>query len=138
MKVKVLPSAECDLDQGYDFYEKQAEGVGAYFLDSLYSDIDSLIISGGMHSIFFGKYHRMLSKRFPFANGNETAWPFRKEGVPLTDSRRSWVTSGQPSMRFGAGWTGTTGRCNRFSKKLSRRPCLGSGSAPLRPRPQRD
>ena len=67
MKVKILASASRDLIDGYRFYEMQARGVGAYFLDSLYSDIDSLIISAGMHSIHFGKYHRLLSKRFPFA-----------------------------------------------------------------------
>ena len=49
------------------FYEQQAEGVGEYFLDTLFSDIDSLVISGGIHPIHFGKYHRLLSKRFPFA-----------------------------------------------------------------------
>jgi len=53
--------------RGYYFYESQSEGVGEYFLDSLYSDIDSLIINAGVHSIYFDKYHRMLSKRFPFA-----------------------------------------------------------------------
>jgi hypothetical protein len=37
------------------------------FLDSLYSDIDSLVITAGMHPKVFGDYHRMLSKRFPFA-----------------------------------------------------------------------
>jgi len=31
------------------------------------SDIDSLIVSAGIHAIHFGKYHRLLSKRFPFA-----------------------------------------------------------------------
>ena len=67
MKIKILPSAGYDLDEGYYFYEKQAEGIGAYFLDSLFSDIDSLIVNGGMHPIYFGKYHRLLSKRFPFA-----------------------------------------------------------------------
>ncbi len=67
MKIKILASASQDLIDGYRFYESQAEGVGAYFLDSLYSDIDSLIISAGVHSIDFGKYHRLLSKRFPFA-----------------------------------------------------------------------
>lgn len=67
MKIKILPSASRDLIEGYRFYEKQAEGVGAYFLDSLYSDIDSLIISAGMHAVYFGRYHRLLSKRFPFA-----------------------------------------------------------------------
>ena len=67
MKVKILPSASQDLIDGYWFYEKQAEGLGTYFLDTLFSDIDSLTISTGIHSIHFGKYHRMLSKRFPFA-----------------------------------------------------------------------
>lgn len=66
-KVRILASASQDLVDGYRFYEKQAEGVGAYFLDSLYSDIDSLIINAGIHPIHFGKYHRLLSKRFPFA-----------------------------------------------------------------------
>ena len=67
MKIKILASASRDLIDGYRFYEMQGQGVGAYFLDSLYSDIDSLIISAGMHSVHFGKYHRLLSKRFPFA-----------------------------------------------------------------------
>lgn len=67
MKVRILASASRDLIEGYGFYERQGAGVGAYFLDSLYSDIDSLVISAGMHSLHFGNYHRLLSKRFPFA-----------------------------------------------------------------------
>ena len=67
MKIRILASASRDLIDGYRFYERQAKGIGAYFLDSLYSDIDSLIISAGMHSVHYGKYHRLLSKRFPFA-----------------------------------------------------------------------
>ena len=67
MKIKILASASQDLIDGYWFYEKQAEGLGTYFGDSLFSDIDSLIINAGIHPLHFGKYHRMLSKRFPFA-----------------------------------------------------------------------
>ncbi len=67
MKVKILASASRDLLDGYRFYEKHAEGVGAYFLDTLFSDVDSLIVSAGMHPVHFGKYHRLLSRRFPFA-----------------------------------------------------------------------
>lgn len=67
MKIKTLTSASQDLIDGYWFYEKQSEGLGTYFLDSLYSDIDSLAIYGGIHPIYFNKYHRSLSKRFPFA-----------------------------------------------------------------------
>ena len=67
MKIEILASASRDLIDGYHFYEKQTGGLGNYFLDSLYSDIDSLMINAGVHAVFFGKYHRLLSKRFPFA-----------------------------------------------------------------------
>ena len=42
MRVKILDPAEKDLEDGYRFYERQSGGLGSYFLDSLYSDIDSL------------------------------------------------------------------------------------------------
>ena len=67
MKIKILPAANDDLLNGYDFYEQQEEGIGSYFLDSLFSDIDSLLISHGIHPVYLGKYYRLLSKRFPFA-----------------------------------------------------------------------
>ncbi|MBA1445078.1 MAG: type II toxin-antitoxin system RelE/ParE family toxin [Chromatiales bacterium] len=67
MKIQILGSATQDLIEGHHFYEHQAEGLGEYFLDSLYSDIDSLLISSGVHEVYFGKYHRLLAKRFPFA-----------------------------------------------------------------------
>ena len=67
MKIKILTSASQDLTDGYRFYEKQIDGLGTYFLDTLYSDIDSLAIYAGIHPVYFGKYHRLLSKRFPFA-----------------------------------------------------------------------
>jgi len=67
MRIKILSSASQDLVDGYWFYEKQSQGIGEYFLDTLFSDIDSLIISAGIHPTHFEKYHRLLSKRFPFA-----------------------------------------------------------------------
>lgn len=39
MKVVVLDEAERDLDDGYWFYENQAEGVGAYFLRQVLNDL---------------------------------------------------------------------------------------------------
>jgi len=66
MKIRILSSALDDLYEGRLFYEKQGEGLGEYFFDSLFSDIDSLTLYGGIHPTFFG-YHRMLSKRFPYA-----------------------------------------------------------------------
>ncbi len=66
MKIKILEDAEQDLLDGFLFYEAQNFGLGQYFLDSLFSDIDSLQLFAGIHSWYFG-YQRLLSKRFPFA-----------------------------------------------------------------------
>jgi len=66
MTIVILPSAKEDLADGFAFYESQQAGLGTYFLNSLFSDIDSLKIYAGVHREVFG-YHRLLSKRFPFA-----------------------------------------------------------------------
>ena len=66
MKIRILSSAFHDLALGRDFYERQGEGLGNYFLDSLFSDIDSLALYAGIHRKFSG-FHRLLSKRFPYA-----------------------------------------------------------------------
>ena len=66
MRIKILSSAVDDLHAGRLFYEKQGEGLGEYFFDSLFSDIDSLALYAGIHPKVFG-YHRLLSKRFPYA-----------------------------------------------------------------------
>jgi plasmid stabilization system protein ParE len=66
MRLKILSSAVDDLHAGRLFYEKQGEAFGEYFLDSLSSDIDSLVLYAGIHQKVFG-YHRLLSRRFPYA-----------------------------------------------------------------------
>ena len=65
MRIEILSDAEDDLVVGARFYERQRVGLGEYFLDSLYSDIDSLLIYAGIHRAIFG-FHRALSKRFPY------------------------------------------------------------------------
>jgi len=66
MKLRILPLAVQDLHRGREFYARQGESLGDYFLDSLFSDIDSLELYAGVHAKAFG-YHRLLAKRFPFA-----------------------------------------------------------------------
>lgn len=66
MRVQVLDEATADLAIGFRFYERQSDGLGDYFLDSLWSDIHSLRFYGGIHPIHNG-YHRLLCKRFPYA-----------------------------------------------------------------------
>ena len=49
-----------------NFYEKQNAGLGEYFQNSIFADIDSLIIYAGIHRVQQGHY-RLLSKKFPYA-----------------------------------------------------------------------
>jgi hypothetical protein len=60
-----LEEVSIDLKIGKDFYEKQNQGLGSYFKDSIISDIESLWLYGGIHSKVYGLY-RLLSKRFPY------------------------------------------------------------------------
>lgn len=68
MWLELLDLATADLIEGFHFYERQEASIGTYFLDTLYSDIDSLRICGGIHRKAYKNLHRVLSKRFPFAS----------------------------------------------------------------------
>lgn len=67
MKLKILDQAAQDLIEGFHFYEVQQAGLGSYFLTNLYADIESLQLYAGIHRKPYLNYHRLLSKRFPFA-----------------------------------------------------------------------
>ena len=66
MTIEVLDDAKDDIIEGFHFYEEQSLGLGSYFLDSLFADIDSLLLYAGIHRLVFGS-HRCLASRFPFA-----------------------------------------------------------------------
>ena len=66
MKIHILDEAIFDLRCGAQFYENQKSGLGTYFLDTLFSDIESLYLYAGVHIQIEG-YFRLLSKRFPYA-----------------------------------------------------------------------
>jgi hypothetical protein len=66
VNIEILDEAQEDLIQGFHFYESREPGLGSYFLDCLFSDIDSLLVYAGVHQVVCA-YHRCLSKRFPFA-----------------------------------------------------------------------
>jgi len=62
MRVSITRSAEQDLLKGFAFYERRQEGIGSYFLDSLYAEIDSLALFGGIHPKPDGRLHRALAR----------------------------------------------------------------------------
>jgi plasmid stabilization system protein ParE len=64
-QVVVFADAAEDIEAARDFYEAQEPGVGAYCVDSLLTDIESLGLFSGIHPLHF-EFHRMLASRFPF------------------------------------------------------------------------
>jgi len=66
MQLRILPSAFDDLGRGRAFYAQHGDELGDYFLDSLFTDIDSLALYAGIH-IEVWNSHRMLARRFPYA-----------------------------------------------------------------------
>ena len=87
MRAQILDEAQQDLVDGYRFHESQVAGLGDYFLDSLFSDIDSLRFYAGIHALHFG-YNRLLSKRFPFAVYYRASRTLSPEYMPF------WIVGG--------------------------------------------
>lgn len=85
MKIEILPPARFDLIDGYWFYEEQETGLGDYFIESIFADIESLRVYAGIHSKLYGKY-RMVASRFPLS----IFLPYRRvRNSYLRRSRRS-------------------------------------------------
>ena len=66
MKIRVLSPARYDLIEGYWFYEEREAGLGDYFTESIYADIETLVRIAGIHLVIFDT-HRMVASRFPFS-----------------------------------------------------------------------
>ena len=64
--IDFLEEAKDDIRRGYFFYEPQDKGLGVYFRDCIYDDIENLSQYFGQHKIHFG-FHRALCRTFPYA-----------------------------------------------------------------------
>jgi len=67
VNIEILDLAELDILDDFHFYETQEAGLGSHFLNSIYSDIESLRLYAGINLKPHKNFHRLLSKRFPFA-----------------------------------------------------------------------
>ncbi len=67
MTVLLTVSALADLKAGQEFYHRQGEQLGDYFMDSLSADIDSLAWYGGLHSMRWGVTIGFYPRGFPYS-----------------------------------------------------------------------
>ena len=67
MKIRILRSARRTVADGINFYESQQTGLGAYFFNSIMSDLRSLNIYAGVHQKYNESYYRMVCTKFPYS-----------------------------------------------------------------------
>jgi hypothetical protein len=59
MSVIILEDAAEDMESGRRFYESRESGIGDYFIESILSDLDSLVLYAGIPPLHHG-FHRLL------------------------------------------------------------------------------
>ena len=67
INIQISTEALEDLADGFWFYEAQKAGLGDYFSIQLKADIEGLRVTAGIHKRGTHDYHRLLSRKFPFA-----------------------------------------------------------------------
>ena len=80
MRIKILDEAREDLVPGFHFYESREPGLGSYFLDCLFSDIDSLLVYAGIHQVAYASY-RCIANYYPVLR--------RLKSIDISDQRCS-------------------------------------------------
>ena len=65
MNVEIRGEAHWDIAEGVVFYDRQGHGVGDYFYQRIFEDIESLSETAGIHEKHFG-YYRKIAGRHPF------------------------------------------------------------------------
>ena len=86
MNVELRVEARNDLVEASAFYDAQRDGLGDYFIDCLFTDLEKLESEAGIHEIAYG-LHRKLSERFPIAIYYRVADPVI-DVVAILDCRR--------------------------------------------------
>ena len=100
MRVALRVEARQDLLAGALFYEQQRDGLGDYFTDCLFEDLDRLGREAGIHELVFG-LHRKLSKQFPFAIYYRVA-ESTVDVIAILDCRRDPTAIAERLKRAGA------------------------------------
>ncbi|AHF93917.1 hypothetical protein OPIT5_30845 [Opitutaceae bacterium TAV5] len=93
MQLEILESARDDLSTGFEFYARKEPWLGPYFLETVFSAIESLKLHAGAHRKVYG-YHRALTDRFPYAIYYSYEPP-RVRIRAVVDCRRdpSWISA---------------------------------------------
>ncbi len=62
----VRPEAECDLNEAFDWYERQVDGLGREFLICIEAGLATIRHEPFLLSEIYQQVRRLLIRRFPF------------------------------------------------------------------------
>lgn len=65
MQARLRPEARLDIYEASRFYDRQSDGLGDKFIESIYGDLERLERLAGVHSRR-GRYFRIFSQKFPY------------------------------------------------------------------------
>jgi plasmid stabilization system protein ParE len=65
MQIRLRPEARLDIYEASRFYDRQSDGLGDRFVESIFEDMERLAQLAGIHSKR-GRYFRIFSQKFPF------------------------------------------------------------------------
>ena len=66
-QITVRPEAEREIQEAFDWYEEQSEGLGAEFLRAADACLSGVLRSPEAYQVVHGEIRRALLRRFPYA-----------------------------------------------------------------------
>ncbi|MEX0649202.1 MAG: type II toxin-antitoxin system RelE/ParE family toxin [Balneolaceae bacterium] len=66
MEIRLLKSAQTELDEAFQYYEKQVPGLGAEFLDHILAVFKRIKLNPEAWPVFSRRSRRCLANQFPF------------------------------------------------------------------------
>jgi len=67
MNLRYTSKAKNDLEQAFEWYQKQSAGLGYEFIDCVEKTVLNIIQSPKLYAICYLKYRRAVIMRFPFS-----------------------------------------------------------------------
>jgi ParE toxin of type II toxin-antitoxin system, parDE len=61
------PEVEADVDDAYQWYERQRRGLGEHFLAAVRATLDRIELNPELHAVAYREVRRALVRRFRYA-----------------------------------------------------------------------
>ena len=67
LSVVLLPEAQDEFDEAFDWYEAQQPGLGVMFSDRVQELLDQIAVNPRRHQVVMGEVRRAVMRRLPYS-----------------------------------------------------------------------